>query len=67
MLSEKRSLGNVLAIPAVHTLLTKYKNISDVLTKGLQGMKERAQCMSIYLGRRVSEIHSTISLVKFLT
>lgn len=30
----KRRLENVLVVPATRTLLAKYKNIFDVLTKG---------------------------------
>jgi len=51
----KRTLENELVVPAVYTLRTKNKNISDVLVRELQGIKEKVKYMDITIEKTVTK------------
>jgi len=42
-------------VPAVYTLRTKNRNISDVLVRELQGIKEKVKYMDITIEKTVTK------------
>ena len=51
----ERTLKNGLVVPAVYSLRTRNKNISDVLNKELQGIKKRVKSMNITVEKTVTK------------
>ena len=51
----KRTLENGLVVPAIYSLRTRNKNISDVLNRELQALKERVKYMNIAIENTVKK------------
>ena len=51
----KRTLENGLVVPAIYSLRTRNKNISDVLNRELQAIKEKVKYMNIAIEKTVKK------------
>ena len=49
----KRTLENGLVVPAIYSLRTRNKNISDVLNRELQAIKEKVKYMNVVIEKAV--------------
>ena len=52
---RKRTLENGLVVPAIYSLRTRNKNISDVLNRELQAIKEKVKYMNVVIEKSVKK------------